>query len=358
VGETSPGMWAGRSSETVRVAISGCGAVAELYYAPVLHALARARRVEVVAFFDPDRARRDTLRKKFPRALPCDALGQVLETRPRLLILASPPRFHAEQAIEALSAGMDVLCEKPLAVTAVDARRMVEAEKSHGRILAVGMVRRRMPAARMIRSALADQTLGRLESFDVFEGGPFQWPVHGPRYFDARASGGGVLIDLGSHVLDLLTWWLGAPSEVVAADDAMGGVEANVRMTLACGGVPGTIRLSRDWERPNHITIRGTKGVLRWSLADTDRVTMTRAGGQPSALCAPAGTGATFLDSFRTQLEVVLEAVAGKTSDVVRAADTVSSVEAVETAYASASLLPMPWLASRERDAALRARSP
>ena len=346
-----------RSSATVHVAISGCGAVAELYYAPTLRALTRERRVEVVALFDPERERRETLGTRFPRALCCNSLTEVLETRPGLLIVASPPRFHAEQAIEALSAGIDVLCEKPLTITVADARRMVEAEKRHGRLLAVGMVRRRMPAARMIHSALAGEMLGRLESFEVFEGGPFQWPVHGPGYFDARHSGGGVLVDLGAHVLDLLTWWLGAPSDVVAADDAMGGVEANVRMTLACGGVPGTIRLSRDWERPNHMTIRGAEGVLRWSLADTDRVTLTRADGEPSALHAPAETRATFLDCFRTQLEAVLNAVAGKTSDVVHAADVVPSIEAVETAYASTSLLQMPWLTSRERDAALRARS-
>jgi predicted dehydrogenase len=350
-------MTASVPSSAVRVAISGCGAVTEQYYFPTLHALARDRRIDVVALADPDRGRLDTLGPTFPLSARCDEFTAVFATRPQLLIIASPPRFHLQQAVAALSAGVDVFCEKPLAGSCAEARRMAETEATSGRLLAVGMVRRHMPAARMIRTVLARELLGPIAGFEVFEGGPFRWPVHGVGYFDQRTSGGGVLLDIGAHVLDLLAWWFGTPSNVVAEDDAMGGIEANSRLALELGGVPGVVRLSRDWERPNHVTIRGANGVLRWSLADTDRVTVTLDAGEPLELRAPAGAPATFLDCFRAQLDAVLDARDGKPAEVVRAAELLPSIEIIETAYRAPSLMEMPWLSMLERGAALRARS-
>jgi len=342
---------------TVRVAISGCGAVTELYYAPTLLALARKRRIDVVALSDPDGDRLDTLSAAFPLAAGCSELASVFATQPQLLIIASPPRFHVEQVLAALAAGIDVLCEKPLAGSCADARRLAEAEATSGRLLSIGMIRRHMPAARMIRTVLTREVLGAITGFEVFEGGPFRWPVHGGGYFDARTSGGGVLLDIGAHLLDLLTWWLGTPANVAAADDAMGGIEANARLTLELGGVPGVIRLSRDWGRPNHVTIRGAKGSLRWSLEDIDRVTVTLDGDDPLELRAPAGAPATFLDCFRAQLDAVLDAREGAPAEVVRAAELLPSIGIIETAYRERSLLEMPWLSANERAAALRARS-
>lgn len=350
-------MTASDRKGTVRVAVSGCGAVTEQYYVPTLRALARDRRIDVVALSDPDRGRLDMLGTLFPLSARCDEFAAVFASRPQLLIIASPPRFHLQQAVAALSAGVDVFCEKPLAGSCAEAQRMAETETASGRLLAVGMVRRHMPAARMIRTVLARELLGPIAGFEVFEGGPFRWPVHGAGYFDQRTGGGGVLLDIGAHVLDLLAWWLGTASNVVAEDDAMGGIEANSRLTLELGGVPGVVRLSRDWERPNHVTIRGTKGVLRWSLEDTDRVTITLDAAEPLELHAPAGAPATFLDCFRAQLDAVLDARDGKPAEIVRAAELLPSIAIIETAYRERSLMEMAWLSAHERGAALRARS-
>lgn len=342
----------------VRVAISGCGAVSEIYYGPTLRVLAREGRVEVVALSDPDCARRDTLGAMFPRAARCHDLTSVLESGPDLLIVASPPRRHAEQALAALAAGVHVLCEKPLAISLTEAQRMADAEASSARLLAVAMVRRQMPAARTIRTVIAREMLGQLRSFEVFEGGPFDWPVHGPQYFDPRAGGCGVLLDIGAHVLDLLVWWLGSPSTTAAEDDAMGGIEANARLTLSYGDSSGVVRLSRDWRRPNHVTLHGSKGSLRWSLEEVGRVVVTLDGDEPLELRAPAGAPATFLDCFHGQLYGVLDAIAGEPADVVHAADLLPSIAIIENAYRAGALMAMPWLSARETKAAKRVRAP
>jgi len=130
-----------------------------------------------------------------------------------------------------------------------------------------------------------------------------------------------------------------------------------VRLAIEHGGIPGRVRLSRDWERPNHVTIRGAKGVLRWSLEDTDRVTVALDGDEPFELHAPAAAPVTFLDCFRAQLDAVLDARDGKPAEVVRAAELLPSIAIIETAYRTRSMMEMPWLSAHERAAALRARS-
>jgi hypothetical protein len=115
--------------------------------------------------------------------------------------------------------------------------------------------------------------------------------------------------------------------------------------------------LSRDWERPNHATIRGAKGTLRWSLEDVDRVTIALDGAEPLELRAAAGAPATFLDCFHAQLSAVLDARDGKPAEVVHAAELLPSIEVIETAYRERSLMEMPWLSAHERGAALQARS-
>jgi predicted dehydrogenase len=67
---------------------------------------------------------------------------------------------------------------------------------------------------------------------EAFEGGQFDWPVRSTGYFTRAQSGGGVLQDIGTHVLDLLAWWFGEPEALLYEDDAMGGVEANCRIRV------------------------------------------------------------------------------------------------------------------------------
>jgi predicted dehydrogenase len=338
-----------------RIAISGCGAVTERYYAPVLQRLGLEGRARVVAIVDPDAGRLAAVGSRFPGAARAADLAAALASGPDLVIVAAPPRFHADQACAALAAGAAVLVEKPLAPTRAEADRIAAAAGESGRLAVVAMIRRHMPAARTIRLLLAERILGAPLGFDVFEGGRFAWPVQSPAYFDRAASGGGVLLDLGAHVLDLLVWWLGLPEHVAASDDAMGGVEANALVTLACGGVAGRVRLSRDWPRPNHVTLRGTRGTVRWDTEWADRVVLTIAGAAPVTI-TPAGGGAevTFLDCFAEQLRAVLDAMEGKPANVVTPEDVGPSIAALETAYRDRTPLDLPWLSERERAAARR----
>lgn len=262
----------------LRVGLSGCGAVSQLYYGPALRTLEAEGRLTVAGFFDPDQSSAALVASPFPAARVSTAFEDLLSLGLDLVIVAAPPRFHAPQAIAALESGAAVHCEKPLALSAAEGERMLEAARASGGHLSVGLMRRSFPAVRAIARLLDNQLLGALQSVDVFEGGAFDWPVRSPHYFSVDESGGGVLRDIGPHALDLLTGWLGTLELRSYEDDARGGVEANCRAEVTSGGVPCALRLSRDWARPNRYLFKGERGWLSWVPYEPDRVEVGIAG--------------------------------------------------------------------------------
>jgi len=340
-------------STPVRVALVGCGAVAQLYYQPALRALEREGLLRLVAAHDPNPAALTAFSAAFPAVRRLGSFEDVLEQRPKLVIIASPPRHHRDQTVAALEAGADVHCEKPLAPDLAAGEQMVAAAAATGRRLTVGMLRRHFPATQVIGRLLAAGAIGPLESVDCFEGGPFAWPVRSLDYF--RPASGGVLQDIGTHCLDLLTWWLGVPTSVAYADDAMGGVEANCSVALTLGGVPATVRLSRDWPRPNRYVLTGRDGWLSWTVNETNRfdhgIRGTRFAGavtlhevlvdrpQP-ALGAVASE---FDQAFAQQLRVLVDPRTDPSS-CIGGAEALPTLALIDRCYASATRLPMPWL--------------
>ena len=331
-----------------RVALVGCGAVVQQYYVPTLSLLERGGTLEVSALCDPDAAMRARVRHSFSRARELQDFTDVQQVDAELVILASPPRFHAAQATELLRQGRAVLCEKPLAASAAEAQMMVDAAGAASGILAAGMLRRFFPATQVIRDLLSTGALGEIVSFDIQEGTRFHWPVSSPAYFTKRSSAGGVLMDIGAHALDLLIWWLGEPIETLYEDDAMGGVEANCRLRCRFGGgVSGEVRLSRDWDLANRYVLRGTRGAISWSVNEANRLELSL-DSSPYTLNAQVEesrqAAAHFERAFISQILNVLAAMRGEEPLQVHAADALPSLRLIEHCYANRSLMPMGWL--------------
>lgn len=343
----------------IGVGVVGCGAVSRMYHAPALEALAREGALEVRALVDPDRRAAEALAARFPGASVHADAGALPDAALDLAIVASPPRLHASQTVALLGAGIAVLCEKPLAPTVVDGESMVAAADATGRVLAAGMIRRFLPATRAVRDLLQARTLGAVRRISVREGGVFRWPAASSSFF-ARENGG-VLLDIGVHVLDLLAWWLGEPATLTYADDAMGGVEANCRLQLTyADGCEVDVRLSRDWAQPNRWDVECERGWLRWSVREPAKVAL-RLRGASHALDAqlralaggsdPLALGANapgFEASFRTQLRDVLDAVRARRAPAVDAREALVSLRLIERCRAMRTFMDMPWLGERE----------
>ncbi|HEX2117438.1 MAG TPA: Gfo/Idh/MocA family oxidoreductase [Alphaproteobacteria bacterium] len=353
--------------DELRIAIVACGALTELFYAPALTTLGRKHRLKVAALIDPNPARRAALQPTFPGSIGGATLADI-PAGIDLAIVASPAGFHAAQTIELLGRGMHVLCEKPMARSAAECDPMIEAARAADRLLAIGHFKRFFPATRQIKELVEKQAFGRMLSFEFFDGGRFGWPAQSRTLFDREAGGGGVLIDIGVHALDLALWWFGEPSEVACADDAMGGVEANVAVTLAYpNGATGRLIASRDVDTPNRYIIEFERGWVAWDPIDANHIELgwgetyalkaaTHHARSASRLPAASAPAPTRHQAFMLQIENVLEAIQGRGKVGVTGEDGRRVMALIDRCYANSTLLDMPWLSAAERQRGMELR--
>lgn len=346
------------SNPPVPVVLVGCGAVSQLFYAPALRALEGTGHLRVVGLVDPaERARRE-LQQKFPSARATVSLGDLAAVGAKLAIIATPPNFHREHAEAAFAAGLDVLCEKPLASSATQGAAMVAAGERAGRLLAAGHYKRFFPAHRALKLLIEQQTFGALQTVEIAEGGKFAWPAATDSFFRKEQTAGGVLLDIGVHVLDLLLWWLGEPLNFDYADDADGGLEANCRFTGDFpAGVRVRVQLSRDWATANCYVFRFDRATVHCRVNASNQLEFTLNGlpmsfaaelrellpPRPAPATVPLETNP---QAFIAQLVDVCAAAQSRRAPLVTGADALRVIRLIERCYQARQQLPQPWLAS------------
>ena len=345
-------------------ALIGCGAVTQKLYVPVLIKLERAGMIDTVALVDPNPERTAHVGKTLSTARQYKDLQAMLSDRTLdLAIIAAPHRFHADLTGACLERGIPVLCEKPMAPTVAECDQMVKVADEAGCLLAVGHFRRFFPSTKMVKDILDAGLLGAVRSFRFLDGETYMWPAQTASPFKRAESGGGVLIDIGAHTIDLLLWWLGDVAEVRYQDDAMGGVEANCRMCVRMiSGAEGIVQLSRDCPLPNRYVIECEKGWIaymcdvvdriEWGLYDSDyglnaEIRMMAAPTQTTMReLGPAVPG--YMDCFAAQLRNVVAAIHGVESLCVPGTEARKCIALIEKCYSNRTLLEMPWLDETE----------
>jgi predicted dehydrogenase len=347
------------SGRPLNVAIVGCGAITELFYVPALRAVASTGLLQVSALVDPQHDRLAVLGSMFQGAEQVTSLAD-LRGPIDMAIVASPPSIHAVQAGELLGRGIHVLCEKPMARTEAECEAMIRAARSAGRLLAVGLFRRFFPSTRQIHALVRHGTLGEPRRFHFVEGGRFQWRVKSDSLFRRETAGGGVLLDIGAHLLDLMLWWFGEPSAFGYEDDAMGGVEANCRLRLSFpGDLTGEVRLCRDWNVTSRYFIQFDHGWIGWKPGDGSKIELGLPGEfalsatlheQASRLGEPTlgPEGFTYAQSFIDQLRNMGLAILGQEPLRVPGEEGARSVRFIESCYLRRQPMAMPWLTGSE----------
>ena len=353
-------------SDELRIAIVACGALTELFYVPALTVLGRKHRLKVAALIDPNPARVAAMRAKFPGSIGGAALADI-PAGIDLAIVASPTGCHSEQTVQLLGRGMHVLCEKPMARSAAECDAMIAAARKAGRALAIGHFKRFFPATRQIKELVETQAFGRVVGFHFVDGGRFGWPAQSRALFE-REAGGGALIDIGVHALDLALWWFGEPSEIACADDAMGGVESNVSVSLSYpNGATGRFVASRDVDTPARYVIQFERGWVAWNPSDGNHIELgwgdtyalkAATHHARSALTLPAAgaLGATRHQAFMLQIENMIHAIRGSGRIGVTGEDGRRVMALIDRCYANSTLLDMPWLSAAERQRGMELR--
>lgn len=144
-----------------------------------------------------------------PEAQRARSLDELLDMELDGIVIATPSALHAEQSIRALSRGAAVFCQKPLGRTEAETAAVVAAAREADRLLDVDLSYRFTAGMRRIRELVVAGALGRVFAVDlVFHNayGPDK-----PWFYDAALSGGGCVMDLGVHLVDLALWTLGFP---------------------------------------------------------------------------------------------------------------------------------------------------
>lgn len=199
-------------SNTLRAAVIGAGAIAVHGHIPAYQA---APDVEVAAVCDTnfERAKQVAQEKGIPKAYP-DAATMLAAEKPDLVSVCVPNVFHKPMAIAALQHGAHVLCEKPMALRYADALAMVEAAKTAGRTLTIGHHMRFSPQPMAMYAAIQEGKLGEVYYAKVSYLRRSGIPGYGSWFTNKDLAGGGAMLDIGCHILDLALWFLGHPRPV------------------------------------------------------------------------------------------------------------------------------------------------
>jgi predicted dehydrogenase len=193
----------------VKYGVIGCGAIAQRRHIP--EAVANSQS-SVVALVDPNRQRVKTLAEQYDATAYTDYRKMLEDDQIDAVVVATPNALHAQQTVDALKAGKHVLCEKPMATTREDARRMIREAGKRRKYLMIGLNQRLVPAHIRARQILRTGRLGNVLGFRTAfkHPGPDKWSVDGAAswFFNRRQAVMGATGDLGVHKADLMRWLL------------------------------------------------------------------------------------------------------------------------------------------------------
>ncbi len=358
----------------LRIGIIGAGRIVDRVHLPLLSAMPG---VSVAGLFDQDQAQSLLLAKKFPEIHPCLSLDELLARQLDAVLVACPNYLHAKLSIAALNAGVHVLCEKPMATTLAEALDMVEAARRNQRELMIAYANRFRPEIILLQELVQQGKLGEIQTIRC------AWlrqnGVPGTNtWFTRRAlSGGGALIDLGSHLISIAlsfcpgarlvsarcslgylrehqaraSWYL-AKNQTGAHDFC--DVETDVSGSAIFADPSCHLFIEASWDRPverdqTSLTLSGTRGTARietlFGLSphgirpDAPLTIWTGAGREVPQIAHATN----LLLPFQNQWRCFLAGIRGEFSLYPLLQSSLTTVKVIDAMYQSAaSLTPSP----------------
>ncbi len=324
-------------SNEVRVGLIGVGAVPQTAHLPIL---SKMRGAQLVALCDNDGAKARSLAQRFGVPDVFTDIEDLLELEQLdAAIVATPNHLHEPHVLSAIAAGKDVLCERPLALTARGVERIVNAAARAGRKVFVANNHRFRSDVQALAGFLRGGELGKLTGIRA---GAYHHRRAEQGWRQRRAeAGGGAFFDYGLPLLDLALWLADfpEPERVVANMDRGSGknaVEDDLLVQLHCGGTVFNFDVSGSYvgeeERWLFETL-STRGSTR--LAPLRVVKELH--GRPTDV-SPRGAAAresAFIQSYRAELAHFVSVVAGET-EYEAPADQITLHRTVEAIYKSA----------------------
>lgn len=309
----------------VTFALVGTGGIAHSYAA----AFADNPHAKLVAVTDVRKDAADAFGTKY--GVPAfDSHAALADAE--VVIVCTPPNTHTAIAVELLRRGQHVLCEKPFTLTAAAARKMQYEATKAGRLLTMGSKFRYVADVVKAKQLVAAGEIGEVILFE----NAFTSRVDMTARWNSQpaVSGGGVLIDNGTHSVDVIRYFLGPLAQVHAVEGLRVQplpVEDTARLFVrSAAGVMGSIDLSwsinkeLDW----YVNIYGSRGTIQVGWKQSR---LKKNGGDWTVF----GNGYDKVQAFTAQVTNVAKAVRGEEALLITADDAIASVEVIEAAYRS-----------------------
>ena len=314
-------------ADPVRFALIGAGGIAQAH----AQALDASPHCELVAVVDTDPHAAQTLADRSGAAAYTDHRRMLAGVGCDAAIVCTPPVSHPELCLDLFAAGRHVLCEKPLAIDAASARRMLQAAEAAGVVFTMASKFRYVADIHRAR-ALAEQ--GLIGEVLMFEN-HFTYPIDMRARWNAdpAVSGGGVLIDNGTHSVDIIHYYLGPLTELqVIENKRFQDLPVEDTVTLIVRNEAGVVgRIDLSWslnlERRGFVNVIGSEGVIvvGWQGSAWYR----HSDGQWTRF----GNGYDKHGAFLAQLENFVGAIRGEQALRITPDDALASVEVIERAY-------------------------
>ena len=313
----------------IRFGIVGAGAIAQAY----ARAFQACDEAEVIAVADVREDAAQALAEPFGCASFSSHQKMAERSNPEAVLICTPPASHPEICLRFIGEKAHVLCEKPFAVNVTDTIHVLEAARKDGVTITMASKFRFVPDVVEAKRIVDSGALGDIVLFE----NAFAARVDMSNRWnsDPTISGGGVLIDNGTHSLDLARYFLGPLAEVLAIEGARRpglDVEDTVSVFVRSKkGVIGSIDLS--WtinkELDRYISIFGTRGavLVGWKQSRYHQM--------QSADWTAFGSGYDKIGAFRAQLTNFARAIKGEEALLVGPDDILGSAKVIEAAYES-----------------------
>jgi len=255
--------------KALKVGIVGCGKIAHIDHVPGYLGAAGA---DVVALHDVKKRQMAKLSEAFDlQAQTYTNWAKFLASGIDAISICTPNCFHCPQTIDALRAGLHVLCEKPMAATPAETTRMIAAAKKAGKVLQINQTLRYLPVYVKIAELVQSGAIGKPIHVRCIRAGgstPDKGWSPGARWFVSKQFHGGLVLDIGVHMADMMQWAVGEITEVAAyVDTRIKNIDVpdNVSALMRFkNGATGVLELS--WTMPvgaGVLEIYGTEGTLR-----------------------------------------------------------------------------------------------
>jgi predicted dehydrogenase len=317
------------SSQPVRFGIVGAGSIAQAYAT----AFESCFVAELVAVADTNAAAAAELAAKQE----CQAFNSyeamAEEAQLDAVLICTPPDTHPEICLYFLEHKIHVLCEKPLSIDVASAQRMIQAARNSGVKMTMASKFRFVEDVTRAKNLVASGILGEIVMVENF----FTSHVDMTRRWNSKPniSGGGVLIDNGTHSVDLIRFFIGPLKEIHVVEGKRSqnlAVEETVHIFVRSeSGVLGTVDLS--WsinkELESYLRIYGSEGTVSVGWKESKFLL------SGSKDWKVFGKGYNKVQAFRSQIENFAKSIRGEEILLLSLDDALASVQVVESAYAS-----------------------